>query len=327
MPPAKAGSSLDVPRAAWYTESMETLLADNLSAVEDYITYLTSVRMVSQRTSRAYLCDLSQMAAWFATRSTALLSVTHEDARRYASHLMRLGRKQSTVDRKLATARSFYRHGYKRGMCPTNPFSRIQGTARGRKLPSVLSEQEVKRIIETEPTDFHSLRDVLMFNVLYATGCRLAELLGLNLNDIELDQHRVLLKGKGNKERYAFFTPLAIRLLLEYLPQRQSWVEAHATGHPEKALFVNDQGNRLTASSVHGVFRKYQLRHGITKRFTPHVFRHSFATHMLDHDSGIRIVQELLGHASIATTQIYSHVSNERLKRVHAECHPHGRKK
>jgi site-specific recombinase XerD len=126
-----------------------------------------------------------------------------------------------------------------------------------------------------------------------------------------------------------FLSPRTKRLLDEYLPQRDLWRVSHGTAnnadlHP---LMLNHQGKRLSASSVHSIFRKYQVKLGIQKQFTPHVFRHSFATHMLDNDSGIRVVQELLGHASISTTQIYSHVSNERLRSVYEKCHPHGRKK
>ena len=130
---------------------------------------------------------------------------------------------------------------------------------------------------------------------------------------------------KGDKDRYVFLTETVVTMIHRYLEQRSSFYGYSIAS--SKLLFINHFGKRLSPSSVHSIFRKYQLKLGINKRFTPHVFRHSFATHMLDNDSGIRVVQELLGHASISTTQIYSHVSNERLKRVYESCHPHGRKK
>ena len=304
---------------------MSTSKNENVAAVEAYVQYIESVRLLSEKTVVSYRCDLLKLVAFANERNLGLFDLTYEDARRFTASIINEGYKETSINRFLASVRSFYRHAYKIHTIDANPFERISFAKRSRRLPSVLTIEEVRRIIDGNPEEFFPLRDVLMFNMFYSTGCRLSELLGMNLTDLDMDQKRVLLRGKGSKERYAFLSARTCRLLKDYLPLRKAFVDKK--NQPSEILFVNTKGVRLSASSVHSIFRTYRLKLGISKRFTPHVFRHSFATHMLDNDSGIRVVQELLGHASISTTQIYSHVSNERLRRVYDACHPHGRKK
>ncbi|MHC1693238.1 MAG: tyrosine-type recombinase/integrase [Sphaerochaetaceae bacterium] len=307
---------------------METKAQENRREIDDYLQYIKSVRLLSERTVTAYACDLAKLGTFLKERDMGVYEVVFEDARRFSAFLLGHYHAPASINRTLAAVRNFYLHAFRTGHCASNPFSRINGTPRGRRLPSVLSKEEVQLVIGQPYVDFPAFRDIMMFNLFYSTGCRLSELLAIGLQDIDRPEMRILVHGKGSRERYVFLTPKTARMLDGYLPQREAWQLAHGVKNPSdrQALMLNLHGKRLSASSVHSIFRKYQLKLGIQKRFTPHVFRHSFATHMLDNDSGIRIVQELLGHASISTTQIYSHVSNERLRRVYERSHPHGRK-
>lgn len=299
------------------------------SLCEHYLSYLSEVRHLSPLTVASYGHDLTGYLAFLAERQIGVLEATTMDARRYTATLMREARYgATTINRKLSTLRGLYRYLQKQGTCTTNPFGRIEGNPRHRRLPDVLGRSEVVRILSVPVQDFRDLRDSVMFHLFYATGCRLAELLAANVGDLELKDERMLVRGKGNRQRYVFLNPATVALVGHYLPQRQAYqLEAGITEGPDThALLIGKGGKRLSASSVHSIFEKYRKLLGLGTRFTPHMLRHSFATHMLDNDSGIRIVQELLGHASISTTQIYTHVTQQRLRSVYEHSHPHGRK-
>jgi site-specific recombinase XerD len=296
--------------------------------VDAYLEYLKEVRRLSELTIRSYRHDLEVFLAFLESRSIALDEVTVSDARHYSTHI--ISEKKygvQSVNRMLSTLRGFFRHQVKKGRSSTNPFLRIGGSPRYRRLPEVLSRNEVLRILSLPIHSFFDLRDALMFHLFYSTGCRLSELLSVDLGDIDIPQERLLVKGKGNRQRFVFLNPSTIMLLERYLEQRRLFIDKNGPfdAFDANALLLGKQGKRLSASSVHSIFGRYRLKLGLSSRFTPHMFRHSFATHLLDNDSGIRLVQELLGHASISTTQIYTHVSHERLRSVYERSHPHGR--
>ena len=293
--------------------------------INSYLEYLEGVRHLSTHTLTAYREDLSLYVAFLKERELPIDGVSHLDARRFAAYLIReRGFKPYSVNRKLSTLRGFYRYALNQKIVDFNPFARISGTPRYRRLPEVLSRQEVKQVLSHPYNDFLGLRDALIMHLFYSTGCRMSELLGVNINHLELADERLKVVGKGNKERYVFINPKTKALLLEYLPLREEWL--FKSGQKNNALLVGARGNRLSPSSLHSIFERYRKELGLLKNFTPHTLRHSFATHMLDRDSGIRVVQELLGHSSISTTQIYTHVSSARLKAVYEKTHPHGRK-
>ena len=298
----------------------------NLVQVESYLEYIREIRRLSAFTATCYRHDLSRYLSFLERRDLDILEVTAMDARRFIADLLNnRSMKSPTVNRMLSTLRGFYRYAMKQGACSQNPFSRIEGSARYRRLPSVLSRSEVISILSSPVATFFDLRNSVMFHLFYSTGCRLSELLQANIEDLDLPQERMLVQGKGKRQRFVFINPQTRVLLLRYLDQREQFLLGNTEN--TRALLIGNRGRRLSASSVHSIFEKYRLRHGLHTRFTPHVLRHSFATHMLDNESGIRIVQELLGHASISTTQIYTHVSQERLRSVYEQSHPHGRKK
>lgn len=294
--------------------------------VESYLTYIQDIRRLSEFTVICYRHDLSRFLLFLERRDLDIFEVTAMDARRFIAELLNnRDMKSPTVNRMLSTLRGFYRYAMKQGACSLNPFSRIEGTVRYRRLPSVLSRREVVTILSSPVSTFFDLRNSIMFHLFYSTGCRLSELLGANVEDLDLAQERMLVQGKGKRQRFVFINPQTKVLLQRYLEQREQFLLSKGTD--SHALLVGNRGRRLSASSVHSIFEKYRLKLGLQTRFTPHVLRHSFATHMLDNESGIRIVQELLGHASISTTQIYTHVSQKRLRSVYEQSHPHGRKK
>ncbi len=333
---AKTGNAgrKGAPSAPALGRAQKELHAANEAAVSEFLAYVRDVRKLSDHTEISYHNDLMKLVEFLDDRRLPVFEMTDADARAFVRELLNRdnGRggdfSQSSVNRTLCGIRSFFHHSYKLGFCPYNPFSEISAGRKSVRLPSVLSKEEVRRIIDLPWDDFGSLRDVTMFNMFYSTGCRLSELLSMDESDIELSESRVLVKGKGSKERYVFLTERARYLLSEYIPRKHALQVRCGVDSIEdsSALMINLRGKRLSAAGVHSIFEIYQVKLGMQKHFTPHVLRHSFATHLLDNDSGIRVVQELLGHSSISTTQIYAHVSNERLRKVYLQSHPHGRK-
>lgn len=308
---------------------MENGRQGNLDIVEQYLAYLLKVRHLSDRTVISYETDLIAYLSFLEERSIHLLEVTVLDARRYVATVMGDGRfSTASVNRKLSSLRGLYRYLQRTGQCVTNPFGRIEGTRRYRRLPQVIGREEIKSILSVPIHDFLSLRDSVLFHLFYSTGCRLSELVMADVEDLEIPDERLIVHGKGNRQRYVFLNPATVLLLERYLAEKpQFQLEKGILEGPDShALLVGTRGKRLSASSVHSIFDKYRKLLGLGGRFTPHMIRHSFATHMLDNDSGIRIVQELLGHASISTTQIYTHVTRQRLQSVYEHSHPHGRK-
>ncbi len=226
---------------------------------------------------------------------------------------------KSTINRKVSAARSLYSHLLKQGLIKTHPFALAAVHRSENHLPTVLSVQEVVALFSLPVTDFASSRDQALFHLLYDTGCRISEILAVHTSEMEWDERRLRVMGKGRKERYVFFTEHTKSILKTYLTWKQQRFDT-------PFLLCSNRGKQLPMSSVGSMFARYRRRLGWQKPFTPHVLRHTYATHLLDNGADIRLVQELLGHASISTTQIYTHVTQERLARVYAACHPHGRK-
>jgi site-specific recombinase XerD len=302
----------------------------NETAVAEYLDYLRTVRKLSDNTVLSYGNDLKKLLDFLDAHSYSIFELPDSAARNFVKDLSEKSPalSRSSIDRTLCGVRNFYRYAFRLAYCPSNPFS---GVGMGRKrirLPQVLSKDEVRKIVELPWDDFQSLRDVTMFNLFYSTGCRLSEIIAMDETDIEWSEARILVTGKGAKDRYVFLTPQALSLLSNYVPRKRELQKRYGIDDADDvpALLVNLRGKRLSAGGVHSIFETYQIKLGMQKHFTPHVLRHSFATHLLDNDSGIRVVQELLGHSSLSTTQIYAHVSNERLRKVYLHSHPHGRK-
>ncbi|MDC7246208.1 MAG: tyrosine-type recombinase/integrase [Sphaerochaetaceae bacterium] len=302
--------------------------AYNTAVFTRYIEYITHFKRLSPNTVTAYRHHIARYLDYLEQEQLKIDEITTYEARKFVSSLIRSGLSELSVNQYLASYRSLYTYLFKRKEITKNPFSSIEGNPRGRRLPRVLSRQQVVKLLSFEITDLVSLRDSLIFHLFYSTGCRLSEILEMDIDHIEMEQSRILVTGKGNKMRYVFLNPSTKSLLTRHLRARDRWFERYPASDEsaQNAILLGVGGKRLSTSTCHSIFEKYRVALGVNEVLTPHMLRHSFATHLLDNQSDIQLVSELLGHSSISTTQIYTHVSKKRLHEVYMKCHPHGRK-
>lgn len=301
---------------------------DNREYIELYLTYLEKVRALSAHTVQAYGEDLSRLEEYSASISLSFTDFSPEDAGEFVRKIRKEFSEKSIV-RKLTACRTFFSYLVKDDFISSNPFDGISLRETASRLPSVLTEEEVKELLSLPRQDFMDERDHMLFLFLYSTGARISEALSVDVGDIEWGERRIRITGKGDKERFLFLSPVLVKEMKEdYLPLRESYLMEKGRGG-ETALFISQRGLRLPSSSAHIIFDTYRERLSWQKEFTPHTLRHTFATHYLDRGADIRMVQELLGHESISTTQIYTHVSRSRLRNVYDSTHPHaeGKKK
>ncbi len=297
---------------------------ENKEYIDLFMTYAEKVISLSGNTLIAYREDLTLLEEFSSSYSISFEEFSPEDGREYVRSLKKKYREKSIL-RILSSTNSFFNYLLKNGYIEFNPFDGISQRVTERRLPSVLTEDEVRELLSIPRSSFLDERDHALFLFLYSTGARISEALSVDVGDIEWDERRIKIVGKGSKERFLFLSPVLIKELREdYLPQRAAYLEEKKRGD-EKALFIGERGFRLPFSSSHIIFDKYRERLSWQKEFTPHTLRHSFATHYLDHGCDIRMVQELLGHESISTTQIYTHVSKARLRSVYDTTHPHAK--
>ena len=297
----------------------------NRAYIDSFLQYLKDVQGYSEKTVVSYAHDLKRLDDFLVSHDLSVTEMVYEDARTFVADLYDQDLSPASINRILSGNRMFFRSLLENSVVTVDPFKRVSGAKNTRKIPTVLAREEIEMILNSPTDDYTSLMEVTMFNLFYSTGCRLSEVLGMKISDIDFDSRRIIVTGKGNKQRYVFLTKRAKEMLDLYLPQRQEVISRCKT-EDDGTVLINNKGKKLPLSTVHSIFDKYRLRLGLTKKFTPHVFRHSFATHLLDNDSDIRVVQVLLGHESIGTTQIYTHVTGKRLEEVYKKSHPHGRK-
>jgi len=290
------------------------------SDIEQFLIYLQQLRGLSERSLRAYRTDLKQWEAFLQAEGMSLLEVDFQTAGGYLLERRKKGLSPAAVNRSLGALRGFYRYLLRMGKIRANPFSGLKSLKNPRTLPRVLKQKELLQLIQSLPPDFEGVRDKFIFLLLYSTGCRASEILNLTTKTIQDAVDRFKILGKGKKERVVFLTDEACKVRDEYLALREKIFGI--LSHP--FLFVNRTGEPLTASMLGHNLKKRLLRAGIIHKVTPHTFRHTFATDILSNGADIRQVQELLGHSQISTTQIYTHVGIERLRKILKEAHPHG---
>ncbi|MBI2704340.1 MAG: tyrosine recombinase XerD [Actinobacteria bacterium] len=301
-------------------------------SAEDFLTWLVAERGRSANTISAYRRDLMAYGRWLvADRSaTTMDGASRDDIVAFIGHL-RAGRglAPSSVKRQLVAVRSFYRFREQEGYADHDPAADIEVPPVPAGLPKALSERDVQSLIDAVTGDDPvARRDRAMVEVLYGTGARISEVVGLSLGDVDLDAQLLRLFGKGSKERVVPVGRYAMRALLDWLGEggRPAVVPRQwARRGDAEAVFLNQRGGRLSRQGAYGIICEYGRRVGLGAKLSPHVLRHSCATHMLDHGADIRSVQELLGHASITTTQVYTLVSTERLWSVYDAAHPRAR--
>lgn len=278
--------------------------------LEAYIRYLVAEKNLSPFTLRNYRSDLLHFAAYLEEEEgVGILDADRMMARRYLAMLKESGMATASLTRKVSTIRSFYRFLVREGKAEGSPLVGLVAPKRGRKLPTILSRDDLDALIEAadESTPL-GLRNRAILELMYASGVRLSEIVGLNQNQIDLDERTVVVRGKGNKERMVLLGEPAEAAVRRYLEHGRPKLAVGA----EEALFLNRDGGRLSGRSIQTVVRKHALKAGLDTHVWPHLLRHSFATHLLDGGAELRVVQELLGHSSAQTTQIYTHVTEER---------------
>jgi integrase/recombinase XerC len=298
----------------------------NSGKIEEYIDYLRVVRDVSERTLDAYSSDLTHFANYCANRSITPETADPVEVRAFIADLSAEGIASVSVNRALSSIRGFYRWMIRFGHRNDDPAVLLRNLKTPKTLPAFLYETEMAQFSELPETAgiLWPERDKALILAMYSAGLRISELVSLSLKNIETDLSEARIIGKGNKERQIFFSDEAREALAAYLPARQARIKAE---RPTDRLFISRKGAPISVPGVRWIITKYSERSGLQKNIHPHSLRHSFATHLVNSGCDVRVVQELLGHASISTTQRYTHVDTARLKNVYAKTHPHGSKK
>jgi len=275
---------------------------------------------LSKNTIEAYRRDLLSFASWLKQDDIGLAVATREDILRYQGVRLREGRKARSEARLLSSLRRFYRYLCREAIRESDPTAQIESPRLGRSLPSALTESEVEALLAEPDCDVAlGLRDRTMLEMLYATGLRVSELVTLTVEQINMRQGLVRCVGKGNKERLVPLGEIALDYLQRYfLESRPAILESRASDD----LFPTRRGKSMTRQAFWYLIKRYAKKANIEKPLSPHTLRHAFATHLLNHGADLRVVQLLLGHADLSTTQIYTHVAKERLKSLHASHHP-----
>lgn len=284
--------------------------------------YLTVELGLSANTRQAYERDLRLFCKTLGFKnSDALVNVSREQITGYMTQLKEKGLAAATIARKLAAIKAFYRFMTAEGYMDANPAEVVEAGTKGIKLPRVLSEDEVVRLLnQPDITTAEGFRDRTMLEVLYATGMRVSELINLTLERVDLNMKYIIAFGKGSKERIVPLGSVAAEFLQQYLEK----VRPKLTHEDRNTniVFLAFGGHELTRQRFWQIIRGYGRKANINKALTPHILRHSFATHLLDNGADLRSVQELLGHSDISTTQIYTHLTNKRLRDIYAKAHP-----
>ena len=289
----------------------------------DFLNYLRNERNVSPHTLRGYLSDLEQLSSFLGDKE--LSAVDHQTLRRFIAHLMQGEVKKSSIARKLSAIRSFFRYLNRDGTLTSNPARLVATPRREKRLPAVLTADDALRLMESpnakRPED-HALmlRDRAVLETLYSTGIRASELIGMNREDIDQHGSLIRIRGKGRKER---IVPIGTKA--------QDAIDAYLTNPSRSAetaaIFIGPSGKRLTARTVQRILENHRKQLGLQQKASPHTLRHSYATHMLESGADLRAIQELLGHASLSTTQRYTHVNLDSLREVYDKAHPKARKR
>lgn len=289
--------------------------------IEAFLAHLDLERGFSAHTVDSYARDLVQFCEYARERRKPFpAKIETGDIEGFVSALKRSRLKNSSISRKVSALRSFFRYLVAEGKASHNPAARVQAPKLPPRLPKMLSADEVLQLLQAPGRDNPlAIRDTALLELLYSTGMRVSELLGLGVHDVEVEERFVRCFGKGSKERVVPFGDAAAEALHVYLNEARPLLKR---GKDDPSLFLSSRGKRMSRGYLWKLLRAYALKAGIKKPVTPHTLRHSFATHLLDGGADLRAIQEMLGHASVATTQVYTHVSKRALKKVYKEAHP-----
>jgi integrase/recombinase XerC len=292
--------------------------------IAQFLTYLRVERGASPHTLKGYREDLIAAAEYFTEEDGSTpepASITAVELRGFLSALHDAGYAKTSIARKLASLRSFYKYGQREGWASNNPARALRNPRKGRSLPHFLTTEEIGKLLSAPPAASPmGVRDRAIIETMYSAGLRVSELVGLSDGDVDMPQGVLLVRGKGRREQISPLGSYAVRALQAWLKLRVV-AKSEPQGR-EAPVFTNRFGTRLTTRSVGRMLEKYLRETGLDQRTSPHTLRHSFATHLLDRGADIRSVQELLGHKSLVTTQIYTHVSTANLRAAYEKAHP-----
>ena len=292
--------------------------------LEDFKSYIIAEKNFSQHTAKAYCSDILSFLVWMDDESCE--EVNFSKIREYIHFIQKFNYKKTTIARKIASLRTFYKYLYREQKIDSNPAMNLNNPKRPKSLPKFLTPDEVEQILNNTKIETPAgYRNRTILELLWATGMRISELSGLNFGDLNLEHNEIRVFGKGSKERIILVTDRAKSFLERYIETARALIPKGFPVPPQdedSPVFINNTGYRLQTRTVRNVINEVVEKINLPKHVTPHVFRHSFATHLIENGADLRIVQELLGHASISNTQIYTHVSTQHLKEVYNQAHP-----
>ncbi len=294
--------------------------------IHSFIDYLQFELNYSKNTIQSYQIEILKYQEYLEKHKINYLEIDKEKVRNYLKYLDSLNYKNSSISRNLSAIRSFYKYLVIKGVIGKNIFNSIRNPKKEKKLPNFLSEIDIDNLFsfvekENYQTNIHTNRDLLILELLYDTGCRASELVNIKLKDIDFKEKSIRVLGKGSKERLVYYGEYTEDTLKKYLEDRNEILKEKESDY----LLVSKESGRLTTRRVAQIIDEIIEYVAIKNKVTPHTLRHSFATHLLNHGADLRSVQELLGHSSLSTTQIYTHISNERLRKVYLDAHPRNR--
>ena len=303
-------------------------------AIDSFMDYLRYEKNFSENTVKAYSSDLKFFNIFLCTDvkygteavvedgSALFSSISKDDIKAYIEYMFDKGMTKATMERKIAAIRSLFEHMERSGLLKKNPARNIIYPKQGSRLPRFLRSGEFDKLVNFKTADFKDFRDLALIHLFYSTGCRVGELAGAFVRDIDLESKRLKVLGKGRKERYVFITNETALIMSDYFKKRSDKFKTL-----DEPLFVNNRGERITERGIFHIISSRAMEAGLNMSVTPHMLRHTFATDILNNGADIRSVQEMLGHKSLSATQLYTHTSKERLKMVYNNTHPHALKK
>lgn len=291
-----------------------------LDLIQAYENYLTKVKQASENTISSYMRDIRQFSSWLRINENIdVVDASQQNIADYLAHLEEEGRTGATVSRNLASLKNFYSYVVSSGFLEKTPVTDIRINRGDKKLPQILTSREIELLL-AQPVcvDSKGYRDKAMLEVMYATGIRVSELIDLDVDDVNLEQGIIKCSG-AKKSRIIPLYPVALKALTVYLRDIRGGMIA---SQDEKALFVNVNGVRMSRQGFWKILKHYQTTAHIDKEITPHTLRHSFAVHLLENGADLGSLQELMGHSDISSTQLYTHMINQKIKSVYEKCHP-----
>lgn len=291
--------------------------------IEEFLKYLENQKNYSDKTIINYQLDLKKYDSFIKKNKIDYKTIDYPKIAKYLVYLNELGLKGSSRSRNLSALRSYYNYLLKEDKVDNNPFLLVSGSKKEKKLPNFLQYNELESILEQCGDDPLGIRNRLIIEMLIASGLRVSELVNIELEDIDISSKSIKVMGKGKKERIVYFGEYALKSLNDYLPNSRDIL---LRGKKSNKLFINHLGDDLTPRGVADIINRIIKTTAIERNVSPHTFRHSFATMMLNEGANTKVVQELLGHESMATTSIYTHVSNDRLRHEYLKAHPRARK-